>query len=311
MKHTRIIVTGAGGFLGSYLSHYFHLQRAEVIPCGRSLSQNDLIKKVHWERKVEAQLPSKAFESLLLQSPPSLIIHCAGTSSVQHSVAEPYEDFKQSVNLFSYVLECVRKYSPRTKVVLLSSASVYGCPETLPVCEDMQTQPISPYGYHKLMSELLAEEYSKVYGLSTLVLRIFSAYGEGLRKQVLYDLCSRFLDHTSDNVLVYGTGNETRDFIHISDLAKAIDVLIHHNTSGIFNIGSGIGTTIGKLAYLIRDSFSIDKEIVFTGNVRKGDPLYWEANIDKLASYGFTPEISIEAGVSKYCNWVKNHSGRR
>lgn len=309
MKKQRVIVIGAGGFLGSHISNFFHEQHSDVFLVGKLSDNNNPPQEKCFNNVLNERLPSRRFEQLVREIKPDAIIHCAGTSSVINSMAAPFEDFTTSVNLCAYILETIRLHSPKSKFVLLSSAAVYGCPEVLPISENTLLLPISPYGYHKVMNELLAEEYNRIYGITTIILRIFSAYGEGLRKQVLYDMCNKFLDKTTNTIKVYGTGKETRDFIHVNDLCKSIDVLLTHGAVGVHNIGSGTGTSIEQLLDLISQNFESKKQIEFTGETRQGDPLYWEADIKKLSAHGFRPEISIQEGVTKYCKWFKNTFG--
>jgi UDP-glucose 4-epimerase len=194
----RVVVTGAAGFLGKYIIENLHARYpgAQVFGIGR-----------HAAPGIEAMvLPSETFCHLVRDISPDVLIHAASPASVPFSVQHPFADFTGSVGVFAHVLDCVRLYAPACKVVLLSSAAVYGDPIILPVHEQSTLAPVSPYGFHKQMCELLAQEYVRVYGLKVAGVRIFSAYGNGLRRQLLWDICQQVLQ--TGAIYLSGTGQE-------------------------------------------------------------------------------------------------------
>lgn len=308
----RVLVTGAGGFLGSHLCAYFGRR-------GHSIAALDKFSPVHIPVEVypnlsgffEISLPDDTLVTILRQFQPSLLIHCAGSASVPYSMQEPHEDFRQSAGVTSFVIEMLRKHMPSCHFVFLSSAAVYGNPGALPVGEETPCRPISPYGYHKHICELLCEEYATLFGIKSSVLRIFSAYGERLQKQVVFDLCRKFADPSCETVEVYGTGNETRDFIHARDIAQSVERIHHNGATGLFNIASGRQTRISEIADMVKDCFRSDKNIVYSGSARPGDPLYWQADIARIASLGFRQEIPLDEGIWEYCRWFEaEYSGK-
>lgn len=302
----RILVTGAAGFLGSHICTYFGKR-------GHSIAALDKFSPAHIPVELfpnlsgffSISLPDNTFATILRQFEPSLLVHCAGSASVPYSMQEPYDDFRQSAGMTSFILETLRKHMPECHFVFFSSAAVYGNPGTLPVREKTPCRPISPYGYHKHVCELLCEEYTSLYGIKSSVLRIFSAYGERLRKQVVFDLCRKFSDPLQDTVNVYGTGDETRDFIHAGDIAQSVERIHFSGDSGVFNIASGTQTRISEIAEMIRDCFRSEKNIIYSGTSRPGDPLYWEADISRITSLGFRQGVPLDEGIRKYCTWFE------
>jgi UDP-glucose 4-epimerase len=251
-------------------------------------------------------LPDKTLISIMGEFEPALFIHCAGTASVPYSMQEPYEDFQQSAGITAFILESIRNHMPSCHFIFLSSAAVYGNPGTLPISEDAPCQPVSPYGYHKHICEMLCREYQSIYSIKSSVLRIFSAYGERLRKQVLFDLCRKFADPLTDRIEVYGTGKETRDFLHASDIAQAVELIHKSGSSGVFNVAAGVQTRISEVVEMVRNCFQGSKKIVYSGSVRPGDPLYWQADISRLSSLGFRQRISLAEGIRNYCKWFES-----
>lgn len=302
----KILVTGAGGFLGAHICKYFALKGFAVAAVGRFKTTNDVVTfPPNLKLLGEMTLPDDSFTKLVQQFQPDVLIHCAGTASVPFSVVNPYEDFLKTVNVCAFTLETLRKYAPECAFVLLSSAAVYGNPHTLPIDENQPCKPVSPYGFHKMLTESLTTEYRELFGISTYILRIFSAYGEHLQKQVVFDLCQKFILEKSDEIVVYGTGHETRDFIHAYDVARAIDSVIHTKQPGVFNVASGVQTQIGKVVDLIKKNLSSNKSVRFTNKNRIGDPIYWQADISRLKINGFTPSINLEDGIKNYILWFR------
>ena len=198
-----VLITGVQGFLGPYIAREFAARNRRVVGISRSSARTPL---TDLSDLIVANLSSREFEALLVAVKPDLIIHAAGPSSVGNSVADPAADFRSSVSVFHYLLDALRRLVPDCRVLFLSSAAVYGNPQTLPVHEDAPLRPISPYGFHKKICEILVEEFYSVYGIRGCSVRIFSAYGTGLKRQVLWDISRKAL---WDNVVnLQGTGEE-------------------------------------------------------------------------------------------------------
>jgi UDP-glucose 4-epimerase len=297
MIQQTILITGVGGFLGQQLSNYFYLKGFKIIGVGRFKNKIPSTMTMY-----NLSLPDEKFAEILNKHKPDIIIHCAGSSSVSASLISPYDDFIKTVELCGFVLESIRTCSPKSKFIYLSSAAVYGNPMSLPINEEHICQPISPYGYHKILSELLIKEYSQLFGIKSVVFRVFSVYGEGLRRQVIYDLCSKLTSH-SNVIEVYGNGLESRDFIHSVDVCRAVELVVSQDIIGTFNLANGNEISISKLIEILKLFINSNKSIQFIGKTRAGDPTNWRADITKLTQKGFKPEISFEQGLESYCKW--------
>jgi dTDP-glucose 4,6-dehydratase/UDP-glucose 4-epimerase len=110
----------------------------------------------------------------------------------------------------------------------------------------------------------------------------------------------------ADNIVLFGTGNETRDFIFISDIVQAIELVIKYSPGkfDIFNIANGVQISIKDAAAEFMNLVSFKGKVEFTGEVREGDPLRWEGDITKLKSIGYQPIFSFEQGIQKYIKWL-------
>lgn len=288
---------GSEGFIGSYLVKYF-------LNLGYSVSGCDLkeISNTRYSYK-KVSIFSPEFEKVFKNQEFDVCINASGSGNVAFSVADPLSDFE--VNTFSVakVLNTLIRLKTTCKYIHISSAAVYGNPKYLPVNEFDEMVPVSPYGYHKFMSELLCKEFHFFYNVPIVILRPFSVYGNGLNKQLLWDICEKI--NAADSITLYGTGNESRDFVHISDLCELVSIIISKSlfNGDIYNVASGVETTIRQIADIFEYSFQNKKKILFSGKSKIGDPINWKADISKINQLGFRPNVSLEKGIKDYIDW--------
>jgi len=237
---------------------------------------------------------------------PDLVFHLAGGSAVGTSLSAPFEDFSRTTDTTARLLEWLRTHSPRSKLVVASSAAVYGDTEGAPAEESRRPAPVSPYGYHKWMMEQLCYEYSRVFGLETAVLRMFSVYGEGLRKQLLWD-CGVKLMADVESIELGGTGEELRDWIHVDD-AAAMMLHVAERASvncEVFNGGSGIAVRVRDIVALLSKSLQRTARVEFSGIGRRGDPVVLVADAGRIASAGISCRVPMDIGIQRYADWFK------
>jgi UDP-glucose 4-epimerase len=298
-----VIITGVAGFIGRYAARHFAEQGWSVIGIDSSTPEN--APTANLQHYYSMRLPSPALADLLQQHQPDVCIHCAGRASVNLSVSNPSSDFYSNTALTFDLLNALREHAPGCRFIFLSSAAAYGNPEALPICESHPLHPLSPYGFHKLQSEQLCLEFHKVYDIQTASLRIFSAYAPGLRRQVVWDICRKAL--TQNLVVLQGSGQESRDFIHALDISRALmAVATAAKMQGeVYNLASGRETTIAELAHLVFDALDYQGELSFDGVIPKGNPLNWWADVTKLESIGFVPTVQLEQGIKVFANWCR------
>lgn len=280
MQETAMVL-GAGGFLGRYICREYLQAGHRVVGVGRSRSLPEETSDF-----VQGDLRELDLATLFAEEHPRWIINAAGGSSVGESFADPHGDWMKTVFVQARVLEALRQSEIDAFYIFLSSAAVYGEPTRLPIREEDPCKPISPYGMHKWQAEILQQEYGEHYGLRGATLRIFSAYGEGLRKQVVYEL-SQKIQQAATHLEVMGTGEETRDFIHAADVARAVNCIATKEAEGIYNVASGQQTSIAELARALVERQKPDLQIVFSGRKKTGNPIQWHADVTKLRQMQF------------------------
>lgn len=296
-----ILVTGANGFIGSHICEYFHKKNHHVV--GWDIIGNN----EDWPLvKVDLQNESEIFEHLL-SAQPDIIIHCAGAADVSKSVLNPNWDFQGNVTTTHNLFFAIHKARlSRVRVLFLSSAAVYGNPERLPIREEARISPLSPYALHKVMSEDICQYFFTYYELDVKILRIFSAYGKGLKKQIFWDMHMKA--KTTGELKMYGTGKESRDYIYILDLVRAIYLVAMKapREELIYNIANGEESTIQYATECFAQAIGMPYErISFSGEVKEGNPINWQADISKLVSLGYQRSMSLSEGISLYARWAE------
>lgn len=296
----KVLITGASGFIGYKLMEYFYNNKYDVIGWDKQRLNNNLpIIQVNILDKEDVS------ENLSKQKP-DIIVHCAGNADVGKSIKYPADDYNGNVTVTHNLLFSLHKLNmKKTRFVFLSSASVYGNPVKLPITEDMPLNPLSPYALHKIMCENICKYFIINYNMDIKIARIFSAYGSGLKKQIFWDMFNKYKN--TGKLQMFGSGNESRDYIHVNDIAKVIFLLSTVETKHIFfNVANGQEITIKKATEIFAECMGIEfDKICFNGIVREGDPLNWRADINKIRTLGYKKSIEMKSGIKEYCNWLK------
>jgi UDP-glucose 4-epimerase len=273
----RLIVTGCRGFVGGSLGRFAACAGHDVLGIARSSQPGD-----GWTgRYLQADVLHTDLSGIIAEFKPDVVFHGAGTASVGKSLDAPLDDLRAAVMTWANTLESIRRSSVKPVVLFPSSAAVYGNPASLPVAEDALIAPVSPYGFHKAACELIAREYAECYGLNIALCRIFSIFGPLQRRLLVWELFRQFTG-PSQEVYLKGTGQETRDYLYIEDVAAALLSIAQIEMHGgakrqcrIINFASGQETQISELADRLRTLIASDKRIIYEGRTQPGDPINW------------------------------------
>lgn len=310
---TAVWVTGARGFVGRHLARHL-AQRGELVAGighgGWPASEAAEWGVCHW---INGDVTGDNLHRLRDDvGAPHTIYHLAGGSSVGPSLRIPAEDFRRTVLSVVEVLDWVRRASKSIKVVMPSSAAVYGNAGQGPIDEGIDPTPASPYGFHKRMAELACASYGQAFGVHTVIARLFSVYGSDHRKQLLWDLCNR-LESSPKTLRLGGTGAELRDWIHIDDVARLLVALGQDGTPAgtTVNGGTGVATTVRAFAEAVCDAWGLPCELVFSGELRAGDPDSLVAGTALAAELGFVAEERIHDGIRDYVKWYQEMATSR
>jgi UDP-glucose 4-epimerase len=304
-------ITGTNGFIGRHLVRVLADQGHTVHGIGHGAIEDGDRERIGLREWLNGEIDAANLNALAGRTgSPSTIFHLAGGSSVGLSIAQPYEDFSRTVPSTARLLEWLRGSAPDCRLIVASSAAVYGAEYHGPISEDAEPVPMSPYGQHKLMMEQLCRSYAITFGLRSTVARLFSVYGQHLRKQLLWDMCSR-LQRGERTLVLGGTGAEVRDWIDVRDaarlFAKIAEVPQRENYQ-VVNGGSGLGTTVADIAGMLVENWGSDIAVRFSGIVRPGDPFSLLADDTKLRRLPFDRQIPLERGLAEYVLWFKERA---
>jgi len=304
------LITGCAGFIGSHLSEKLLQKGHEVIGID---CFTDYYSRTIKEDNLKNSLTHQNFtfldENILnLDSFPDVnyVFHQAAQAGVRASWGKSFEIYTHNNILATQKLLEYYKDRNLKKFIFASSSSIYGNTDQLPITEDAQKNPYSPYGVTKLAAENLCLLYYMNYGTPTVSLRYFTVYGPRQRP----DMGINKFVHAAlngDVIEVYGDGNQTRDFTFISDAIEANLLAAYADTvCESFNIGGGSRISVNDLLGLIEKELNVELRIKHTG-MQKGDVQHTYADVTKAKNIiGFKSVVGIEQGIPKYVNSITN-----
>lgn len=300
-----VVVTGGAGFIGSHVVERLIAEQANV-----TVLDNGTTGDPENLRSVEGDydfvdgdvLDADVLGPVIAQA--DAIFHFAASAYVPPSVDDPEMDLMQNCVAVLRILEAARRSGRSPRVVIMSSAAVYGDPVHLPVAEDDPLVPISPYGVSKLAAERYAEVYASLHGLPTASLRLFSAYGPRQKKQIVYDF---FVKLTTDpaSMQIIGDGGQRRDMVFVDDVASAAMAVAERGPmrGEVYNVASGVDVSTLELARELARVYGKDPEFTFTGAVRPGDAQRWSADTTRLRALNWTPGTDLSSGLARTAEW--------
>lgn len=304
-------VTGARGFIGRHVVAAYAAEGHVVAGLGHGAWTEASQRQTGLNLWLNGDITHANLDALAVAvGSPDVVVHLAGGSLVGPSFAQPAEDLRRSVVAAADLAEWVRLRAPDARIVLSSSAAVYGAGHNGLIGERATCQPFSPYGFHKRMAELALESYARSFGLRVAVVRFFSVYGPGLRKQLLWDCCNR-LAAAPRQLTLGGQGTELRDWLHVADAARLLQlVAVHADTNyRVINGGTGVGTSIRSVASGLSGAWGMEQlPLEFSGVARAGDPASLIADASSAHSLGWLPQVTLSQGLESYVRWFRAES---
>jgi UDP-glucose 4-epimerase len=301
----KVWVTGARGFIGRHAARAFADAGHDVAGLGHGawpLAEHQRCGLSEWRNGAVSHANLDNLAAHL--GPPDAVVHLAGGSAVGPSYVQPAEDLRRSVGAAADLAEWLRLHAPQAALVMASSAAVYGAAHCTPISETAVCAPFSPYGFHKRMAELVLESYARNFGLRVAVVRFFSVYGPGLKKQLLWDTCVQ-LAGPCRALQLGGSGDELRDWLHVHDAARLL-LLAAKNAAHepwVVNGGTGVATSVRQIAGSLTQAMGSAVPLRFNGQSRNGDPQRLVADVSKLQAAGFVPQRAWPEAVADYAAW--------
>lgn len=296
-------VIGSAGFIGRHVCRTLSHSDWIVYGLGHGDWKESEYRQWGISKWLNADISIANLQSLAQENVPQVIIHCAGSGAVSASYSAPYQDFERTVSSTAMLLEFARNFcSKETRIVIASSAAVYGDQGDIDFYESSPRLPISPYGFHKVASENLCESYSRFFDVKTSIVRLFSVYGEGLRKQLLWDAVNKF---AKGQAQFFGSGNELRDWIHVDDAATLLckAATMPQEKFELYNGGHVKATTKEVLSLLAQFSHA-DLEPHFNNEIHIGNPSRLTSNCSQAhGKLNWIPAVDLRQGLARYADW--------
>lgn len=307
----RILITGGAGFIGSHLAEHFHRHAAVRVLDDLRTGHRSNLAGLDIEF-VDGSILDRMILSRVMQDV-DYVYHLAAFVSAPQSVLEPHTCMKLNVTGLLNVLEAAATAGVR-KLCFSSSAAVYGDSAIVPKREDMCPEPRSPYAVTKLDGEFYCRQFSEAGRLGTVALRFFNVFGPrqdpagpyGAAIPVFFEraLVGRPL-------IIFGDGNQTRDFIYIKDIVAALEfAALTPGLMGVFNAGYGDQITILELAQRILFLTGSRSSIQFEP-ARLGDVHHSRASVERLQKAGFRPTGTLDAGLREMLSVFPSDRGAR
>ncbi|MCK5264376.1 MAG: SDR family NAD(P)-dependent oxidoreductase [Candidatus Thorarchaeota archaeon] len=311
---TNIVVTGASGFIGSQLVDQLLEKGYDVIGIdnmrtGKKENLSDAMNNDKFQLLI-ADIRDDDLASHI-DSDVDVIYHLAAISSVTLSIEDPRLVNDVNASGTVNILELARKLNAK-RVVFSSSAAVYGDPEEMPVREDFALKPLSPYAASKIAAEMYIRSYSSSYDIDSTILRYFNVYGPRQAFSEYSGVVSIFTNHALVNkpIKIEGDGEQTRSFVHVSDVARATILSGELNAAigATINISGKDLISIRRLAHLMKENVQgCDSEIVHVAP-RLGDVKDSIGSMERAQKLlGFTPSIPLERGLQETSEWYRAH----
>jgi UDP-N-acetylglucosamine 4-epimerase len=314
------LITGGAGFIGSNLVEYLlrynagHIRVLDNLSNGYFDNIKDFIELPNFEfihgdiRDLETC--TKAVNGM------NFISHQAALGSVPRSIADPISSNEVNINGFLNILMAAKDSSLLKQMVYAASSSTYGDSPILPKVEGEEGKPLSPYAVTKLVNELYADVFSRVYGFNTIGLRYFNVFGPKQNANnpyaaVIPIFCKHFIDGTSPTI--NGDGETSRDFTFVENVIQANVLALLSvksnpiNNHEVFNVACGDQISLNEMIKLLQNISKKKIEVQFVPE-RRGDVRHSKASITKLNLFcGYDPQLKFSEGLNIVYNWYKHN----
>lgn len=306
IKNKTVLITGGAGFIGSHLAQELCTENHVKVFDNFSTGSAKNLRGIELEI-IEGDIRNLDEVKNALNGV-NIVFHEAAVVSVDRATEDPFESMSTNIlgtlNLLNACLD-----SDVERIIYASSSEVYGEPEYLPMDEKHPLNPNSCYGVSKLAGERYCLVFHELYGLKTTCLRYFNVYGPRQRSTIYGGVVSIFVKRLLENKppIIFGDGNQTRDFTYIRDnvLANILAVNKRRSIGEVINIGTQCQTSINKLAELLIKITDSDLTPEYT-KPRPNDILRREADISKAKRLlGYEPRYTLEKGLEELVEWAK------
>ena len=305
MKQKRILITGGAGFIGShvvdrFIKEGFSVAIVDNVTSGHKVNINPQA------RFYPVDIGSQQLEQVFEEEHPDYVNHHAAQISVNSSIRDPINDAKINILGSINVLENCRQFQVNKIVFVSSGGAIYGEPKHLPCDEYHPVNPISPYGAAKFTVENYLHLYKRLHGLNFTSLRYANVYGPRQDPKGEAGVIAIFAKTMLEggNIVIFGDGYQERDYVYVSDVVEANLLAIDNETSGVYNIGTGKGTSLKEIFLQLSSIVKYDKQPIYEPS-RLGD--IYKISLDStkaLKELRWKPKVSQRDGLKNTIKYL-------
>ena len=307
MNDKKILITGGLGFIGSYIADELIDENEVLIIDNKSTGKVENLQNINHENLtlIEKDLNDADLDELL--SDVDYVFHLAAMASVPLSIENPSECIENNMDATIKLINACKNNNIK-KIIFSSSSSVYGDNTNIPLKESEYPLPKSPYAASKASGELFLKTYYEAYGLNYISLRYFNVFGPKQDKNSQYaavipNFITALLE--GEQPIIYGDGEQTRDFIYIRDVVNANIKAAESDYNGIINVASGKKTTINELYKIISETLGSNIEPKYLPE-RKGDIKHSLADVNNMKKIDYKVNLNdFENQLKETINWFK------
>ncbi|HHS7809898.1 MULTISPECIES: NAD-dependent epimerase/dehydratase family protein [Pseudomonas] len=304
----KITVFGGGGFIGSTIVDRLLLDGHDItvferprVARYRNFTESE---SVRW---VTGDLLSKTDVESVVKGA-EVVVHLVSTTLPKSSNDDPIYDVQTNLVASLQMIEAMTTHQVGRIVFISSGGTVYGRPCYTPIDESHPTDPEVSYGITKLAIEKYLLMYGKLRNIKPVILRVANPYGERQRVETAQGAVGVFISKvlTGQPIDIWGDGSVQRDFLHVSDVADAFaKAVTYTGTESVFNISSGVGTSLNELVQLIGDAYGAVPSVAYTSGRQFDVPVSILSNKRAQKELNWTPQVSIEEGISRTLKWMR------
>lgn len=306
MKNLKVLITGGYGFIGSHVAERFNKEGWEVYIIDNLISGS--LSNINFKHKgYQLSVEDPKCEEIFRSNRFNAVVHLAAQVNVTASINNPNLDTRSNVLGLVNMLSMAKKYGVE-KFLFASSAAVYGLNEDLPINESSSKDPISPYGISKLVGESYCMKWGEIYELDTLCFRFSNVYGPRQGSAGEGGVVSIFMERImqGEDLVIYGDGEQTRDFIYVEDVADAIFRSSYSSLEGVYNLSTGQECSVNNLAEVLTDlhgSANVVYQSPRTADIKRSVL----SNKKIKRDLDWIPLYSYKEGLVKTYQWFKDH----
>lgn len=307
MNNRNILITGGLGFIGSHIADELIPNNTVTILDNKSTGKIENLKEPNHKNLtiIEEDINDADLNTILKDI--DYIFHLAAMASVPLSVDDPIGCTKNNVNATIKLINAAKDEGVK-KIVFSSSSAVYGENRNMPLKETEPMMPTSPYAASKASCEVYINSFTESYGLNATSLRYFNVFGPKQDKNSQYAaVIPNFISAILENEqpIIYGDGEQTRDFVYVKDIVKANIAAAESDYNGVVNVASGKKITINKLYEIVKETLKTDIEPKYLPE-RQGDIKHSLADTSRMKNINFKVDSSdFEKQLAETVNWFK------